>query len=152
MPYDSLQGVTGPLGVPGNPIEAAAITVDADGTKGYVYVGTYREGHMDCRIAGAFDRTTGDETLTFEVWEANDAAGTGAAVVGSSAALTASNMADTDETGDVTLGTAPTRVGFVTAAGGYVKARFNVGGTTPSAASVSSDIVMHSTAVRQSGS
>lgn len=152
MPYDALLGVTGPADSPGNSVEASAITADADGTKGYVYVGTYRSGVADCRINGAFDRTTGDEVLSFEIWEATDAAGTSAARIAASADQTSNHMADTDETGTVTLGRAPTQVGFMTGSGGWVKARFEVGAsTTPSAAGVSVNLRMLPDAFRQSG-
>jgi hypothetical protein len=153
---DALLSVTGPADAPGNPVEAAAITADADGTKGYVYVGKYRNGYIEGRIAGAFDRTTGDETLAFEVHEATDAAGTGATLIASGSALTATHAANLDENAASgkaagTLSDGPVRIGFQTGAGGFIKVRFNVSGTTPSAANVSADIVMLSDAFRQSG-
>lgn len=156
MPKDALLGLTGPVGAPGNPIEAAAITADADGTKGYVYVGKYRSCVLETRIAGAFDRTTGNETMAFTVSEATDAAGTGAAVIATGPALTATNAAVIDETsqyGKTTpaLSDGPGRIGFMTGSGGWVKCSFDVSGTTPSAASVSADIIVLADAFRQSG-
>ncbi len=157
MAYDALLGLTGAANTPGSPIEAAAIAADADGTKGYKYVGKYRTGILECRIAGAFDRTSGDEVMAFEVHEATDAAGTGATLIATSANLTATHAANLTNAAanGKNAGTAadgPTRVGFQTTSGGFVKVRFNVGGTTPSAASVSADVVMSPTAVLPSGS
>lgn len=156
MARDALLTVSGPLGAPGNAIEAATVTADADATKGYVYVGKYMMGFAECRIAGAFDRTTGNETLSFEVWEATDAAGTSAALIASSAALTATHAAVIDETsqyGKTTpaLSDGPTRVGWQTGAGGWLKGVYNVAGTTPIATSVSMFMVPTSGAYRASG-
>jgi len=155
-PYDALLGVTGPAATPGTAIEAAAITADADGTKGYVYFGKNRAGYAECRIAGAFDRTSSDEVLAFEVHEATDASGTGAAMIASSASLAANHAANLGASAANgknagTLSDGPTRVGFTTGTGGYLKIRFNVGGTTPSAAGVSADLVATPAGVTQSG-
>lgn len=146
MAFDALLSSTGPSGASGNPVEASAISSDADGAKGYVYLGKNRSGRVECRIAGAFDRTTGDEVMAFEVHEATDAAGTGATLIASSANLTATHAAVYGAAASGksagTLSDGPTVVGFATGSGGWCKVRFNVGGTTPSAASVSADFVM----------
>lgn len=152
MAYDQLLRLSGPnsTATVTTPIEAAPITADADGAQGYKYVGKQRTGYLECRIAGAFDRTSSDEVMAFEVHEAVDASGTNAVLIASSANLTSSHAANLN-TGNGTLSSGPTRVGFNTGAGGYIKVRFNVGGTTPSAASVSADVVMTGIAVAQSG-
>lgn len=155
-PYDALLGTTGPAATPGTAIEASAVTADGDGTKGYVYIGKNMSVVADCRIAGAFDRTSSDETLAFEVHEATDAAGTGAALIASSATLSANhavNLGSSAANGKNagTLSDGPTRVGFSTGTGGYVKIRFNVSGTTPSAAGLSADFRVLSNGVQRSG-
>lgn len=156
MANDALLGTTGPAATPGSPIEASAVTADADGTKGYVWYGKNMGGVAECRIAGAFDRTSGDETLAFEVHEATDASGTGAALIATSAALTANHAANLGAStangkNAGTLSDGPTRVGFSTGTGGYLKVRFNVSGTTPSAAGLSVDFRPLSNGVQRSG-
>lgn len=156
MAYDELMRLTGPTATQGNPIEAAAITADAVGTNGYKWVGKNRRGVAHCRILGAFDRTTGDETLTFTIREATDAAGTGATAIASSAALTATHRANlgsaaADGKAAGTLSDGPTYVGFATGSGGYISVFLDVAGTTPSAASVAVDVLMAPEAIQQSG-
>lgn len=157
MPFDALLGLTGPANAPGNPIEAGDVTADADGSKGYVYVGTYRSGYVELRLTGSFDRTTGDENLVGEVWEATDAAGTGAALIASGPAQTAThaaNLGGSTANGKVagTLSTGPTRIGFSTNGGGWIKYRSEVGAsTTPVVGGVSADVVMLADAFKSSG-
>lgn len=156
MPYDELLRLTGPTATQGNAIEAANITADAVGTNGYKSVGRYRRGQAHCRITGAFDRTTGDETITFTIREATDAAGTGAVAIASSAALTAThaaNLGASTASGKAagTLSDGPAVVGFATGAGGYIAVFLDVAGTTPIATGVAVDIQMESTGYLQSG-
>jgi hypothetical protein len=140
--------LSGPSNAPGNAIEAAGITVDADGASGYKFVGKNRVGWVECRIAGAHDRTSGDEVIAFEVHEAADNAGTNAVMIATSANLT-SSMAATN----VNTSTGPVRVGFTTTSlGGWIKGRYNVGGTTPNSLNVSMDVQMTGIAVIPSGS
>lgn len=156
MANDALLSVSGPVGAPGNPIEASSITADVAGTKGYVYVGTYKSCIGRLRITGSFDRTTGDETFQADVYEATDAAGTGAALVGSSASQTAThaaNLGSSTANGKTagTLSTGPATVGFSTGSGGWVGVTYNVGGTTPIVGGVAFDIEVLAGAVRGSG-
>jgi hypothetical protein len=147
MANDALLSLSGPSNAPGNAVEAAGITADADGGKGYKFVGKNRVGFLECRISGAHDRTSGDEVIAFEVHEAADNAGTNAVLIATSANLT-SSMAATN----VNSSTGPVRVGFTTTnLGGWVKARYNVGGTTPNSLNVSADIQMTGIAVIASG-
>lgn len=157
MPYDALLGLTGPAASPGNPIESSNVTADTDGSKGYVYVGTYRSGVLELRLTGSFDRTTGDENIVGEVWEATDAAGTGATLIASSASQTAThaaNLGASTANGKTagTLSTGPTRVGFMTTSGGWIKYRSEIGSsTTPIIGGVSADVVMLADAFKSSG-
>ena len=139
MASDLLLQVTGPSA--GSQVEAAAKTTTSDGTAGglvapniYRNLGKYRTCQAHCRIGGAFVSTG---TLAFEIWEADDVGGTNARLVASSGPLTASQAANLGTTGTITLGSQPAVVSFNTGAGGWVKARFTVGGTSPSAAGVS---------------
>jgi hypothetical protein len=159
--YDALLKLTGPANAssptaPGDPIEGAPIAATGDGGAGYKYVGKYRTGYLECRIGGAFDRADGNETIQFTVWEATNLAGAGAAQIASGAVLAAGNRANygsaaADGKTPPAHSDGPTRVGFTTGAGGYIKARFVAAGTTPSAASVSADVVMTSVPVLSSG-
>jgi hypothetical protein len=152
---DALLQLTGPS--TGNAIEAANVTADADGSRGYKYVGQYRAGYIELRLTGSFDRTTGDENVVGEVWEATDAAGTGAVLIASGVAQTAThaaNLGTATANGKAagTLSTGPARIGFQTGSGGYIKYRSEVGtSTTPIVGGVSADVVMTSVAFRPSG-
>lgn len=147
MANDALLKLTGPSNAAGNAVEAAGITADADGASGYKFVGKNRTGFLECRIAGAHDRTSGDEVIAFEVHEAADNAGTNAVLIATSANLT-SSMAATN----VNSSTGPVRVGFTTTSlGGYIKCRLNVGGTTPNSLNVSADVQMTGIASIPSG-
>jgi hypothetical protein len=153
--HDDLLRLSGPAS--GNPIEAAAITADGDLAGGYRYVGKYSSWIAEVRVAGAFDRTTGDETMAIRIYEATDSAGTGAAVIATGNTLTAThaaNLGASTANGKTagTLSDGPSYLGFTTGAGGWVKANADMSGTTPSAASVSVDLVTSNNgAFRQSG-
>jgi hypothetical protein len=153
---DALLQVTGPTA--GTAIEAAAITIDGDGGGGYKFVGKYQSFLAEVRVGGAFDRTTGNETLAVTVTEATDAAGTSAAIIATGPTITATHAAVIDETsqyGKTTpaLADGPQRFGFSTGSGGWVKVSFDVGGTTPSATGVSVDLIpVAGSAIRASGS
>jgi hypothetical protein len=155
MAFDDLLRLTGPAA--GNSIEAANVTADADGSGGYKYVGKYRTGYLELRLTGSFDRTTGDENVVGEVWEATDAAGTSAALIASGAAQTAThaaNLGASTANGKTagTLSTGPTRIGFSTGSGGWIKYRSEVGSsTTPIIGGVSAQVVMTANAYLQSG-
>lgn len=141
----------------GNPVEAAAITADGDLTGGWRYAGKNMAWYAEVRCAGAFDRTTGDESLVVEIYEATDAAGTGSTLIASGPSLTATHAAQVDENSANgktagTLSTGPQYIPFGTGSGGFVKARANVSGTTPSIASLSVDLISSNNgAFRQSG-
>lgn len=160
MPHDELLRLTG--SATGNPVEASiTTTAEAVASAGYKYVGKYRSGYLEIRIAGHLDRTSGDEGIVVGVKEATDAAGSGAAIIASTAALTTSNAGNlgTTTTGTTpgsfvaagSLSTAPTRLGFQTGSGGYVAAYWDAAGTSPRIDSLSVEIVMDSNAFRQSG-
>lgn len=150
MAFDALLSSTGPAGAAGigNAIEAGNVTADAAGSKGWVFFGKHRAGVMEGRLTGAFDRTTGDETLTFQVREATDAAGSGAAVIATGSAQTASHAG---ALASGTLSSGPVRLGFMTGSGGYIQAYFDVAGTTPIATGVSADFIPTADAFRPSG-
>ena len=155
MPHDDLLRLSGPAA--GNPVEASAITADADLAGGWRFAGHYLSWFAEIRNAGAFDRTTGDESEVIEIYEATDSAGTGSTLIASSASMTATHAAQLDENtanGKTagTLSTGPTYLGFSTGSGGWVKARSNVSGTTPSIANLSVELVpANNGVIRQSG-
>lgn len=156
MPHDDLMRLSGPAA--GNPIEASAITSDSDLTGGWRFVGKYMPWYAEVRCAGAFDRADGNESLVIEIYEATDSSGTGSTLIASGASLTATHAAVIDETsqyGKTTpaLSDGPQYVGFTTGSGGYVKARANVSGDSPSIASLSVDLIpANNGAYRRSGS
>jgi hypothetical protein len=146
MASDLLLQLTGPaVGNQVEPTKAAAASSDGGGggTGVYKNLGKYRSCQAEIRIGGAFDRTDGNESLAVEIWEATDAAGTGAARIASSAPIIASQAANLGSTGTVTLGSQPSVMSFNTGAGGFVKVVSNVSGTTPSIAGIS--VVLHPT-------
>ena len=139
MASDLLLQLTGPSA--GSQVEAAAKTTNSDGTAGgptppnaYKYLGKYRTCQAHCRIGGAFTSTG---TFAFEIHAADDNQGTNDRLVGTTAPLTASQAPNLGASGTVTLGSQPAVLSFNTGGGGWVKARFTVGGTSPSAAGVS---------------
>jgi hypothetical protein len=138
-------------------VEASAITADADMSGGWRFVGKYATWFAEIRYAGAFDRADGNESNVVEIYEGTDSVGTGSTLIASSASATATHAAQLDENtlnGKTagTLSTGPQYLGFTTGSGGWVKARANVSGTTPSIASMSVDLVpANAGAFRQSG-
>lgn len=140
MATDALFGVSGPLGVPGNDVEASAITADGYGTKGWRAWPKGQSGYAEIRVAGAFDRTSGDETLAVQIRQADDAAGTNAETIATSTTLIAS-MAESGVDG---TSTGPARIHFGPTTRSYVAVYYDVGGNTPSAAGVS--VKLHPTA------
>jgi hypothetical protein len=150
MAMDDLLRISGPSA--GISIETA--TVDAAGGGGYKRVGPNKQGYVECWAGGLFDRTTGDETITWTVKRADDAAGTNAATVGTSAAQAANNRGLGSTATQDTLGmvTAPTRVAFTTTvAQQYVGITYDMTGTTPSVAAAHAHIVVSDTPVLNSG-
>ena len=139
MASDLLLQVSGPS--VGNQVETAAKTAPTDGAGGgtgvWKYLGKYRSGQAHIRVGGLVDRADGNETMTVEIYEATDAAGTGSTLIASSAPIIASQAANLGSTGTITLGSQPAVMSFNTGSGGYVKCRYNCSGTTPSFAGIS---------------
>jgi hypothetical protein len=156
MAYDDLLRLTGPVATAAVPFpnssEAAAITADGNGTNGWKYYGKNRMGVAEGRLAGAF---TAGGAFVFQIYEATSSAGAGATVIASSTSLTAThgeNLTAGPVSGKAagTLSDGPTRLGFATGSGGWIRASFDITGTT-SAAGASCDIVPLSNAVLTSG-
>lgn len=150
MPMDDLLRLTGASA--GNQRET--VTSSAAGGGGFKYVGPNRSGYVEFTYGGLFDRTTGDETASGQVKTADDASGTNAAVVGTTATVASNSRglgstATQDSLGDVTP---PLRVNFTTTvAQPYVGAFWVNAGTTPSAAGAVARLVVDDRAVIRSG-
>lgn len=139
MAYDDLLRASGPTA--GNPIEASAVTADADLGGGYRFLGKYLPWQAAIRLTGAFDRADGDESIVIDFYEASDAAGTSAAVIASSASATAThaaNLGASTANGKTagSLSDGPLYCGFSTSSKGWIKAVANVSGTSPSVAGI----------------
>jgi hypothetical protein len=151
MAQDDLLRVAGPSA--GISIETA--TVDAAGGGGYKRVGPNKTGYIECWVGGLFDRTTGDETIAWVAKRADDAAGTNAATVGTSATQAANNRGLGSTATQDSLGfvTAPVQVPFsTTTTQQYVGVTYDMSGNTPSAASTHAHIVVTNAPLLRSGS
>lgn len=151
MANDDLLRLTGASA--GNQRET--VTSSAAGGGGYKYVGPNRSGYVEFQYGGLFDRTTGDETLSGQVKTADDASGTNAVTVGTTATVASNSRglgstATQDSLGDVTP---PLRVNFTTTTTQpYVGAFWVSAGTSPSAAGAFAKLVVDDRAIVRSGS
>jgi len=155
MAHDNLLRLSGPA--VGNSVEAANIIATGDLAGGYRYAGKNKAWFAEVRCAGTFDRTTGDESLQIAIFEATDAAGTGAVQIAQGAVLTATNLnnygsavANGKAAGAPSDG--PSYIGFATSNGGWIKARAIAAGTTPIVGNLSVNLIAdNGGAYRQSG-
>lgn len=151
MPLDDLLRITGASAG----VHRETITADAAGGGGWKYVGPNRSGAVKVHLGGAFDRTTGDETIGGTVQLASDSSGTGATTVATMAAVSANNRglnsasAAQDSLGMVTQ---PYSMPFTTTTTlTYVRWNWDVSGTTPSVAGAVAYIEVDDRASLRSG-
>ncbi len=153
MARDELLRLSGPS--VGN-AKNGQLTIDADLQGGYRYVGANRPLAAILTISGQFDRTTGNETMDFQIWAADDAVGTNAVLVAAfppqAGAGDSGYYTGTTPRYSEVPSLEPRRIAFVTPTGKpYVKAYVDAGGTTPIADQVVVDLVDPSLAARRSG-
>lgn len=151
MPLDDLLRLTGASAG----VHRETVTVDAAGGGGYKYVGPNRSGYVEFTIGGAVDRADGNETIAGIVKLADDAAGTNATTVATTATQATNNRGvSSAATPNESLGfvTTPLRANFTTTTTQpYVGATWDTSGTTPSFAGSVARIVVDDRAVIRSG-